>query len=76
MVAITTTWDWNRFGRTMRSCFCSDGSGAFDVSPDKGFLDRLVRYSEILYNQVVAVRKRWLMSNFLAHELEGASLEG
>ena len=52
--------------------FCSDGGGAFDVSPDKGFLNRLVRYSEILYNQVVAVRKRWLMSNFLTHELEGA----
>lgn len=52
--------------------FCSDGGGAFDVSPDKGFFDRIQRYSEILYNQVVAVRKRWLMSNFLSHELEGA----
>src|SRR5438093_3996713 len=51
--------------------FCSDGGGAFNVEPDKGFLDRLRRYSEILYNQVVTVRKRWLMSNFSKNELDG-----
>jgi len=51
--------------------FCSDGGGAFNVEPDKGFLDRLRRYSEILYNQVVGVRKRWLISSFTRNELDG-----
>ncbi len=51
--------------------FCSDGGRAFNVEPDKGFLDRLRRYTEILYNQVAVVRKRWLLSGFTRNELDG-----
>jgi NTE family protein len=57
--------------KTHQTLLCSDGGGAFKVSPDEGTFDRIARYSAILYNQVVSIRKRWLISNFSRNELEG-----
>jgi NTE family protein len=49
----------------------SDGGATFDPEPDKGLFRRLKRYTDIVGNQVSAVRKRWLISNFNSGELTG-----
>jgi NTE family protein len=49
----------------------SDGGATFDPEPDKGLFRRLKRYMDIVGNQVNALRKRWLISNFLSGELAG-----
>ncbi len=49
----------------------SDGGATFDFEPDGGLFWRLMRYSDVSGQQVVALRKRWLMSNFLAGALQG-----
>ena len=50
----------------------SDGGGVFKASPDRGALWRLSRYRDVQGDQGLRVRKRWLLSNFLLHEMEGA----
>ena len=50
----------------------SDGGGTFDFGPDSGLAQRLMRYTAIVDNQARSLRKRWLISNFLARLLEGA----
>lgn len=50
----------------------SDGGGVFNVSPDRGALWRLARYRDVQGDQGLRVRKRWLLSNFLLGEMEGA----
>jgi NTE family protein len=49
----------------------SDGGATFDPEPDRGLFRRLKRYTDIVGNQVTALRKRWLISNFLLGELAG-----
>jgi NTE family protein len=49
----------------------SDGGATFDPEPDKGLFRRLKRYTDIVGNQVSALRKRWLISNFLSGQLIG-----
>lgn len=49
----------------------SDAGGLFAYEGDKGLFSRLQRYIGIQERQSGALRKRWLISNFLAHEMEG-----
>jgi NTE family protein len=49
----------------------SDGGGTFDVESDRGLLSRLGRYTTIIQEQVGALRKRWLISNFISGEFSG-----
>jgi NTE family protein len=49
----------------------SDGGAVFDFVPDRGLLSRILRYTAIQGRQATAVRKRWLISSFISHELEG-----
>lgn len=49
----------------------SDGGATFDFRPDRGFPRRLGRYLTVQGNQAGAVRKRWLIANFIAEELAG-----
>ena len=49
----------------------SDGGATFDPEPDRGLFKRLKRYADIVGNQVSALRKRWLISNFMSTELSG-----
>lgn len=50
----------------------SDGSGAFDPSPDRSLMWRLNRYVEIQGKQSAALRKRWLIASFMSGALEGS----
>lgn len=50
----------------------SDGGEPFLPQARYSLLALLARYSEILSEQVVSLRKRWLLSSFLAGELSGA----
>jgi NTE family protein len=49
----------------------SDGGSVFDFEADKNFFVRVQRYVSIQGNQALALRKRWLISNFLAGVMEG-----
>lgn len=49
----------------------SDGGSTFDASPDRSLIWRLSRYTDILGNQVNAMRKRWLIASFQTGDLEG-----
>lgn len=49
----------------------SDGGAVFDFEADKNFLWRVKRYVSIQGNQALALRKRWLISNFLAGIMQG-----
>jgi NTE family protein len=49
----------------------SDGGSVFDFAADKNFFGRVERYISIQGNQELALRKRWLISNFLAGVMEG-----
>lgn len=49
----------------------SDGGGPFDYSADRGLFWRIKRYSDVIYRQVGALRKRWLISNFISNQLSG-----
>lgn len=49
----------------------SDGGAVFEAEPDRNLVWRLSRYTDILGNQVLALRKRWLISNFIAKEMKG-----
>jgi NTE family protein len=50
----------------------SDAGGLFSFGPDEGLPWRIQRYQAIQESQTRALRKRWLISNFLARELTGA----
>jgi len=54
--------------------FCSDGGKPFAVGPDPGeaFLSRLLRCQDVIGNQALAVRKRWLMTSLDRKDYEGA----
>jgi NTE family protein len=49
----------------------SDGGAPFAFEPDRGLLRRLRRYTDIISGQVGALRKRWLVSNFMTGTLSG-----
>ena len=49
----------------------SDGGSLFDFAADKNFFARVERYISIQGNQALALRKRWLISNFLTGVMEG-----
>lgn len=55
-----------------RRLLVSDGGGLFKVDRDRGALWRISRYRDVQGDQGLRVRKRWLLSNFLLHEMEGA----
>jgi len=49
----------------------SDGGALFPVGGDTGFSWEIGRYISIPENQALAVRKRWLISNFIARQTNG-----
>ncbi len=51
---------------------CSDGGEVLNPEPDQNFLWRLARYISVVYNQAGDLRKRWLISNFIAGAMDGA----
>lgn len=57
--------------KSHKTVLVSDGGSTFDPEPDRGLFRRLKRYTDIIGNQVVALRKRWLISSFISGELEG-----
>jgi len=50
----------------------SDAGGLFTNQGDKGLLWRIPRYQGIQERQTRALRRRWLISNFLLREMRGA----
>ena len=50
----------------------SDAAPSFKPDPDVGWLWGALRQGVILLEQATEVRKRWLVSNFLSKELQGA----
>ena len=50
---------------------CSDGGALFRVGGDTGFVWEIDRFISIPESQALAVRKRWLISNFVAKQLKG-----
>jgi NTE family protein len=50
---------------------CSDGGALFHVGGDTGRLWEVDRFISIPENQALALRKRWLISNFVAGQLKG-----
>jgi NTE family protein len=57
--------------KSHQTVLVSDGGSTFDPEPDRGLFRRLKRYTDIVGNQVGALRKRWLISSFISDELEG-----
>lgn len=55
-----------------RAVLVSDGGAVFSNAGDRGLFQRIGRYIDILDNQAVALRKRWLISSFLDGDLDGA----
>jgi NTE family protein len=49
----------------------SDGGGLFSPSPDQGLFKRLKRYTTVMGRQATSLRKRWLISSYVAKVLEG-----
>lgn len=54
-----------------RTLLVSDGGGVFTFEGDRNLLWRIQRYTAIQGNQIEAIRKRWLMSNFRSGTLRG-----
>ena len=50
----------------------SDGGAVFASASDRGLLARIGRYVDIVDSQALALRKRWLISNFLGGTMSGA----
>ena len=50
----------------------SDGGAVFDSATDTGLLARIGRYVDIVGQQALALRKRWLISNYLDNTMDGA----
>lgn len=58
--------------RTHAAVLVSDAGALFPAEPDRNLLWRIRRYAAIPEHQAGAVRKRWLISSFLAGVLDGA----
>ena len=50
---------------------CSDGGALFGLGGDTGFVWEVGRLVSILQHQVQALRKRWLISNFVSGQMKG-----
>jgi len=57
--------------KTSKYILVSDGGATFDPEPDMSLIWRLSRYTEIIGNQVGALRRRWLISSFVTDVLDG-----
>ena len=57
--------------KSHQTLLVSDGGAPFTFKPDRGLVQRLQRYADIIGGQVAALRKRWLVSNFIAGTLRG-----
>jgi NTE family protein len=49
----------------------SDGGALFPLGGDNGFAWEIGRFISIPENQALALRKRWLISNFVANQMKG-----
>ena len=49
----------------------SDGGSTFEFAPDENLFSRIQRYVSIVENQARALRKRWLISSFIANVMDG-----
>lgn len=49
----------------------SDGGSTFEFAPDTNLFSRIQRYVSIVENQARALRKRWLISSFIANVMDG-----
>ena len=49
----------------------SDGGGLFSTGGDNGFAWEIGRFISIPENQALALRKRWLISNFISGQIKG-----
>jgi NTE family protein len=58
--------------RTHAAVLVSDAGALFNAEADRNLLWRIRRYTAIPENQAGALRKRWLISNFLAGVMDGA----
>jgi NTE family protein len=58
--------------RTHAVVLVSDAGAVFDPEADRNLVWRLQRYAAIPAQQAEALRKRWLISNYLAGVLDGA----
>lgn len=54
-----------------RTVLVSDGGAVFEAEADSGLLWRISRYTAIAGRQGGALRKRWLISNFVGGLMEG-----
>jgi NTE family protein len=50
----------------------SDGGAVFQFSSNKTIVSRLLRYPDIMGNQVGSLRKRWLIASFVAGQMQGS----
>jgi len=57
--------------KTSKYVLVSDGGATFDPEPDTSLIWRLSRYTNIIGNQVGALRRRWLISSFVTDVLDG-----
>ena len=57
--------------KTHATVLVSDAGGLFATSPDQGLFWRVSRYQQIQERQSRALRKRWLMSNFILKAISG-----
>lgn len=55
-----------------KTVLSSDGGALFDFEADKNLFGRVKRYVSIPENQALALRKRWLISNFMNNTMSGA----
>src|SRR5213078_1319047 len=55
-----------------RTVLVSDGGAVFGSASDGGRLARIRSYVDVIDHQALALRKRWLISNFLAGHMAGA----
>jgi len=57
--------------KTHETVLASDGGALFPIGGDTGFAWDIGRFIGIPENQALAVRKRWLISNFVAGQMKG-----
>jgi NTE family protein len=58
--------------KTHRAVLVSDGGAVFTSMSDGGLFARIGRYVDIVDNQALALRKRWLISSFLDGTMNGS----
>lgn len=66
MIALEPVW------KDHQTVLVSDSGPPFEASADAGLIWRLQEYIAILSKQVGALRKRWLISDYISGAMEGA----